>query len=740
MEREKEKVTLELTCSSCYKKQNLCTCESPVMIEESPWWPKGYSLTDKLGENPRSVLYKAKLGTSDRNFAIKIMKAACGDNRDFQRKVRQEVKALTQLTHPNIGATYDGGLTDDGKPFIVRDHVEGVPLSVVLDREGALELQEFYEVFEQVCEALEAARESSVSHFGLSPDNIVMIPAPGGSRIAHHVKVVDFACASLAFGEQQGVSVAGDPRYLSPEQIQGAPKEISSDVYALGCVMYEALSGRPPFSNAPAESLKKSHINETPEPIAKVCKAKIKPALAELVSRCLSKFPHNRFQSFSEILEELKRAESSPDESPVAPNTNLSEGRLGTKATVESTMATNAPRTGEFKKGESVSGDQAKVDPAKGQAAPGRSADRARSADYPKPSFLPNLTPKTAAIASVALLVIGFAAVMFITTSKPAVAPVPAWIVLAEQAADQQKMGNLSNAESYLLNALSTAEDNKAPAKDVANVLAKLGSLYYLQNRPRDAAPYLMRALTMYEEIQGPAGPDVSWIATDIAEIAVATNNWTLAIEMYHKLLSADPKDGNDASQKARARHLGGLGSAYIHEHNYKQALKTLNECFSIQKKLKGGLTSGVSKTALSIAYAHDKLGQLGEAEKFYKQSVDILLAIKPLEKEPLAKAYDYYGNFLKRMKKAKQGDAALNEARKLRGLPALGDEAAANSSSSSASASAGDSGTVASSSPPPAGFSAGGSSFSAKARAAEARAQDAFNRLKEMRERLKRP
>lgn len=680
-EREQEKITLELTCSNCFKKREQCACEAPFLVEspDKSWWPKGYSLTDKLGENPRAVLYKGTLGGSQQSFAVKVMKASCAENRDFQRKVRQEVKALTQLTHPNIGAIYDGGLTDDSRPFIVRDYVEGMPLSTVLDKEGSLDPQEFFEVFEQVCEAVAAAHQCSVSHFGLSPENILLIATPAGSRTAHHVKVVDFASANLVVGGGDS-AVTGDPRYLSPEQIQGAPKEISSDVYALGCVMYEALCGRPPFSNAPPESLKRSHVQEMPEPISNACKTKISSALAELVSRCLSKYPHNRFNSFNEILEELKRVETcsvgvaEEAESNVPPNTNMADGRLASKITSEVSSSDSSLRTR----------DVAKLDGSKPDGRAERLAERpldrgtdrnterpaARSADYPKPSWLPEFTPKTAMIGITALLVIAFTSVFAVSSMKPAAPQKPAWVVMADEANSQQRLGNLANAEMSLNNALIAAEEGKAPQEDVAGILAKLGSLLYLQNRANEAAPVLMRALPLYETIQGEAGKDVLWIANDIAEIAVKTNNWTLANEMYHKLLAGVSTDGSDAAQRLKARYLGSIGAAYIHEHNYQQALKSLNECYAIQKKLKGGLTAGVSKTTMNIAYAYDKLSQLKNAEKFYKESVDVLNSVKPLDKAGLAKAYDYLGNFLKRTGKSPQGDAALNEARKLRGLP----------------------------------------------------------------------
>lgn len=666
-EREREKVTLELTCGNCFKKQGQCACDAPELVEDKAWWPKGYSLTDKLGDNPRAVLYRCRLGTSDQTYAIKIMKASCADNRDFQRKVRQEVKALTQLTHPNIGAIYDGGLTDDSRPFVVRDCIDGVPLSAVLDKEGSLEAQEFYEVFEQVCEALNAAQQSAVSHFGLSPDNILLIRTPHGSRMTHHVKVVDFSCASM-ISAQSNLPVSGDPRYMSPEQVQGAPKEVSTDIYALGCVMYEALSGRPPFSNASPEMLKKSHVQETPESIANACKTKVSSSLAALITRCLSKYPHNRFGSFNELLEELKRVQSLPEES--------AESSVASTDSALRSMERNSerPADGTFDRHRERQTERQAERQGDGQSErqAERSTDHTRSAAYPKPSWLPDFTPKTAIIGAGALLLLAFATVCVMSLTSPKEPQKPEWALLLDQAAQQQDLGNLANAEMHLSNALSSAEGSKASSEDVANILAKLGSLYYIQNRPREAAPYLMRALPLYEKLQGASGKDVVWIENDVAEIALATNNWTLANEMYHKLLNGVPKDGSDAAQQTRARFLANIGSAYIHEHNYEQALKSLNECLSIQMKLKGGMTAAASKTALNIAYSYDKLGQMKDAEKFYKQSVDVLKSIKPTDKVGLASKLDYYGNFLKRTGKVAQGSAMINEARKLRGLPSL--------------------------------------------------------------------
>lgn len=262
--------------------------------------------------------------------------------------------------------------------------------------------------------------------------------------------------------------------------------------------------------------------------------------------------------------------------------------------------------------------------------------------------------------------------------------PVPEWKVFFDQATKSAAVGNVQEAETRLNMALDAIGSVESDKKDVALILARLGFLYYSQDRKHEAMPLLVRALPMYEAMQGPEGTDVEWIATDIAEIAQKTENWQVAIEMYKKLEPIRARKSGKSSGKY-ANLLAGLGGAYMHTHDYALAEENLREALVIQAKLPEKNFVAIGHESLNLAYILDtQLNKKSESEILYKQAIDAAKRAVPADRMFQARTLDYYANYLERSGRTAQAKALKQEARAVQGLPP------GSSSASGASATAG--------------------------------------------------
>ncbi|MDZ4834467.1 MAG: serine/threonine-protein kinase [Candidatus Melainabacteria bacterium] len=271
----------------------------------------GYEVLELIGEGGMASVYKVRSHADDSLFAIKMLKAELARDPLAILRFKQEVKAAAKLGHPNLVASYELGEMDDGTPFFVMDYVDGSNLSALLIEQGKLTVERALEIFIAMCEAMEHAHSKGVVHRDLKPSN-VLVNAQG------LVKVVDFGIAKvLVSGTTTGNTASltqtgelfGSPLYMSPEQCMGENSDERSDIYSLGCVIYELLSGRPPFEGANPIKIIFGHLNETPARFAKGSVgdgAKRLASLEAIVFCCLEKLPANRYQSVHDLLKDLE--------------------------------------------------------------------------------------------------------------------------------------------------------------------------------------------------------------------------------------------------------------------------------------------------------------------------------------------------------------------------------------------------------------------------------------------------
>ncbi|MEZ0064068.1 serine/threonine protein kinase [Streptacidiphilus sp. MAP12-20] len=269
-----------------------------------------YVLRDLLGQGGMATVHLADDSVLDRPVAVKTMLGEMSREPSFRERFRREAQAVARLNHTNIVAVYDSGEDDfDGTPvpFIVMEYVEGASLSSVLRKDiaehGAMPTEKALTITADVLAALAASHEQGLVHRDIKPAN-VMLTKRGV------VKVMDFG---IARAMQSGVTsmtqtgmVVGTPQYLSPEQALGKSVDARSDLYSVGCLLFELLTGRLPFESESALGMAYQHVQETP-PAPSSMNAAVPPAVDALVARALRKDPAHRFPTADAMREECLR-------------------------------------------------------------------------------------------------------------------------------------------------------------------------------------------------------------------------------------------------------------------------------------------------------------------------------------------------------------------------------------------------------------------------------------------------
>ncbi|BCN66549.1 putative serine/threonine-protein kinase PknB [Prescottella equi] len=265
-----------------------------------------YELGEILGFGGMSEVHLGRDLRLSRDVAIKVLRADLARDPTFYLRFRREAQNAAALNHPAIVAVYDTGEaeTDAGPlPYIVMEYVDGDTLRDIIRTEGPLQPRRAMEVIANVCAALDFSHRNGIVHRDMKPANI-MINRAGA------VKVMDFGIARAISDSSspmtQTAAVIGTAQYLSPEQARGEQVDARSDVYSLGCVLYEVLTGEPPFKGDSPVAVAYQHVREDPKQPSQVNPA-VPPALDSVILKAMSKNPANRYQSAAEMRSDLVR-------------------------------------------------------------------------------------------------------------------------------------------------------------------------------------------------------------------------------------------------------------------------------------------------------------------------------------------------------------------------------------------------------------------------------------------------
>jgi serine/threonine protein kinase len=269
-----------------------------------------YEILEVLGEGGMSVVYKARHALMNNIVAIKLLKGRYASDSTTILRFQREGQAVSRLDHPNIVRVYDFGVSREGQPFLAIEYLRGQALSEVIAEQGPLPVKKAAAIYGQVTGALASAHACGVIHRDLKPSNIIVLDPQSA---APTVKIVDFGIAKVFDEEEAGQNkltqtgdIFGSPLYMSPEQCLGKKMDDRSDIYSMGCLMYEGLTGAPPLEGENMFQTFKKQVGETPRTFREVAPHNKDLALIEpVVFKCLAKDPGDRYQTMAQLARAL---------------------------------------------------------------------------------------------------------------------------------------------------------------------------------------------------------------------------------------------------------------------------------------------------------------------------------------------------------------------------------------------------------------------------------------------------
>src|SRR3954467_10633476 len=267
-----------------------------------------YELGELIGYGGMAEVHRGRDSRLNREVAIKVLRADLARDPSFLNRFRREAHSAAGLNHPSIVAVYDAGedLTADGtpQPFIVMEYVHGRTLRDIVKSEGRLPVRRAMEIVAEVCSALDFSHRNGIIHRDVKPANVMITPQGA-------VKVMDFGIARAVADNSatvtQTANVIGTAQYLSPEQARGESVDARSDVYSTGCLLYELITGVPPFQGDSPVAVAYQHVRENPV-LPSARNPELPRVLDSIVMKSLAKNQQNRYQSAGEMQADLQRA------------------------------------------------------------------------------------------------------------------------------------------------------------------------------------------------------------------------------------------------------------------------------------------------------------------------------------------------------------------------------------------------------------------------------------------------
>jgi serine/threonine-protein kinase len=274
-----------------------------------------YTLSGLLGFGGMGAVYEAIQAPMDRKVALKLIPT---HDPTAAARFEREAYTISRLTHPNTVTVFDFGQTGDGQLFLSMEYLEGRTLTELIRDEGPLPGERVVMITDQICRSLAEAHRAGIIHRDVKPDNIVLVPVDGNPD---YVKVLDFGIAKAVHGEEDtnltaDGRIVGTPKYMSPEQILANPTDHRADIYSLGCIMHEMLTGQPPFEGNSSAKLMMSHAQQPPpqfsERLAPNQLTDVVRKLEAVVRRAMAKNPDERPATTDDLRREMALVTSIP--------------------------------------------------------------------------------------------------------------------------------------------------------------------------------------------------------------------------------------------------------------------------------------------------------------------------------------------------------------------------------------------------------------------------------------------
>ncbi|MEZ4487210.1 MAG: protein kinase [Cyanobacteriota/Melainabacteria group bacterium] len=271
-----------------------------------------FEVIEELGAGGMGRVFKVRDLTLDKLLAIKVLKQDLANDATALKRFEKEAEAAAALSHPNLISIYNHGTTSAGESYLVMDYLEGPSLAEVIEKKEKLGTERLLDIFIQICDGLAHAHKAGVIHRDVKPTNIILTKSESGKDL---VKIVDFGIARVMDASvrethdlTQTGEVFGSPQYMSPEQCLGLLLREQSDIYSLGCTLYETITGNPPFAGSNPIQLVVKHINDDVEGFSREhLDSKQKKQLETVTLKCLAKEMDDRYSSVEALKEDLEK-------------------------------------------------------------------------------------------------------------------------------------------------------------------------------------------------------------------------------------------------------------------------------------------------------------------------------------------------------------------------------------------------------------------------------------------------
>ena len=584
-----------------------------------------YRLLEPIGKGGMGTVWLAERadGQFEHRVAIKLVKRGM-DTDEVIARFRRERQILARLEHPNIARLIDGGVADDGRPFLVMEYFDGVPITRYCN-EGALSVTQRLVVFDAVCQAVHHAHRNLVVHRDIKPSN-VLVASDG------HVKLLDFGIAKMLGSDGVHETRPNWHRpltveYATPEQITGAPITTSTDVYQLGLLLYELLSDASAyeFTSKTITNLQRV-ICETeirpPSIVAgKARQSELRGDLDAIAIHALQKDPAERYSSVDAFAEDLRRHRN---------GFAISVRGLSTAHRVRGFvrryrrhMAVAIAAITVIVVGGTTymarlrnDRDHALLEAAKG----GQSAEFVRR-------FFEGWNPGAADSSQVNLLHMLREATRR-TNTELSQQPELRAAMLSLLGGLYAEIGHEVEADSLLGEALRQQRLNDAwEDADLAATLSRRGTLYITVGRYAQADSLLRESLKLHEAVFGATHPETRRARMLVARLRGAEGNWVAAESLYRNLLD-ERKPGGDAPPLFDTEVQGALGYTLFAQSRYDEARLMLDSTLVRQRALVGELHASTLTTLRSLASTLRDLGELPKAEATYREALRVATAL----------------------------------------------------------------------------------------------------------------
>jgi serine/threonine protein kinase len=580
-----------------------------------------------LGEGSMSSVYQAEHLQTGELVVLKMLHQHVAANSSNVRRFDSAAREVMALRHPRIAKFLDIHLDPNGEVFLVLECLPGESLEDILAKSGHLPSHRTIEIFSQVCEGLEYAHEDNVLHRDLKPSNIILVDS---GKIKDDVKLADFGVAKLLAEESEDLKtsgyitrtkeVFGSPMYMSPEQCMGKKLDGRSDIYSLGCVMYETLTGKPPFVGKNVLETAYKHMNEAPKPIAPdITQDKVLMRLETVIFKALAKDPNERYQSISQLKSDLAIL-SSASEIEWAANTFALK---------------KAPKVKKKKQKQQLETGGSK----------------------------PWISFEVAVIGSVSLVimvVIGFWSISFLNTESSDGPPFNndlLWVVkdrtkIAEQA-------DFAQQEDGARTELSRAErETGTDSKEYAKALGALANVYVNSGHWSDAAPLLGHLADALKKLK-----DTSRIGECYGQLGYVyfMQNQLQEAEKFSQL-GVKEMEEKGAARKFLELPLQVLGDIYSQNNNLAKADEVYTKLFSVVEPNKTVDTLGYIKAAVKLGDVYRRENKMQQAEDLYRQGIDAYKQVIHTETQFFAKALYGMGLILAKEGKSKEAEQDFRE------------------------------------------------------------------------------